>query len=95
MNEFDSHNFVELYKIYSAYQATQTSRNEGEIQVNDTQQSTISTNDSNNEQDLFAVLQAEQQNNQSQHGPPGSKTAPPGDIKQLLSSSTRKSHPFL
>ena len=88
MHEFDSQDFAEFYKVYSAYQATQTSGNEdiedNNIQANATEQSTISHNDSNNEQDLFAVLQAEQQNSQSQHGSPGNRNAPPGDVKRLL-----------
>ena len=98
MHEFDSQDFAEFYKVYSAYQATQGSGNEdiedNNIQANAAEQSTISHNDSNNEQDLFAVLQAEQQNNQSQHGPPSDRNATPGDVKRLLSSSTKKSHPF-
>ena len=98
MHEFDSNDFEEFYKVYSVYQTTQASQNEDvedtNIQANTTQQSTLSQTDSNNEQDLFAVLQAEQKNNYSQQGASGNTTAPPGDIKRLLSSSTRKIHPF-
>ena len=93
MHEFDSDDFVEFYKIYSAYQHAQENSidNEGNnaIEANATQQYTTPSND-NEEPDLFNVLQAKQQSNQQQNTP----KPPPGDVKWLLSSSSTKAHPF-
>ena len=93
MHEFDSDDFAEFYKMYSAYQHAQENSidNEGNniIEANTTQQYTTPSND-NEEPDLFNVLQAKQQSNQQQNTP----KPPPGDVKRLLSSSSTKAHPF-
>ena len=92
MHELDLHDFAEFYKAYSAYQAAQTSKGDEEdnpIKANATQ-----LNDSDQEQDLFAVLQAEHQNNQQQQATTSNKLPPLGDIKQLLSSTTKRNNPF-
>ena len=93
MHEFDSEDFAEFYKMYSAYQHVQENSidNEGNnaIEANATQQYTTPSND-NEEPDLFNILQAKQQSNQQQI----TSKPTPGDVKRLLSSSSTKAHPF-
>ena len=93
MHEFDSDDFAEFYKMYSAYQHAQENSidNEGNnaIEANTTQQYTTPSND-NEEPDLFNVLQAKQQSNQANN----TSKPSPGDVKRLLSSSSTKAHPF-
>ena len=93
MHEFDSEDFAEFYKMYSAYQHVQENSidNEGNnaIEANATQHYTTPSND-NEEPDLFNILQAKQQSNQQQI----TSKPTPGDVKRLLSSSTTKAHPF-
>ena len=64
MHEFDSDDFAEFYKMYSAYQHAQENSidNEGNnaIEANATQQYTTPSKD-NEEPDLFNLLQAKQQ----------------------------------
>ena len=89
MHEFNSDDLEEFYKIYSAYKhAQENSIDDGEnnaIETNITQQYTPPPND-NADPDLFNILQAKQQSNQQQN-----TTKPmPGDLKQLLSSSSTK-----
>ena len=91
--EFDSDDFAECYKIYSAYQHVQGNsiNDEGNniIEDNTIQQYTTQSN-GNEEPDLYNVLQPKQQSNQTNNTPKPS----PGDVKRLLSSSSTKAHPF-